>query len=111
MSKSSTAAALSATILAGMVVSILFAFALEYVAVQTIKSDFLTKTFGIQVNLDDELKPEEFMPAIQIMVLLWLFFALMRIVHHNVDFVFGIALSFLPDDARKILTLGGLKKD
>ena len=110
MSKSSTAAALSATILAGMVVSILFAFALEYVAVQTIKSDFLTKTFGIQVNLDDELKPEEFMPAIQIMVLLWLFFALMRVVHHNVDFIFGLAMSVLPTEAKQVLSMGGLKE-
>ncbi len=110
MAKSSTVAAVAGSILAGVFVSVLLAFAFEYVAVQTIKSDFLVKTFGINVTLDDELKPEEYLPAINFMVLLWLFFALMRVVHHNVDFIFGLAMSVLPTEAKQVLSMGGLKE-
>ncbi|MBP01537.1 MAG: hypothetical protein CMM25_01835 [Rhodospirillaceae bacterium] len=91
-------------------VSILFSFLFTAALDQLIKTDFLKNTFGIDVDLTDGLKPAEYMPAIWAMVALWLFFALMRIVHHNVDFVMGTVMTSLPKEVKKVLNMGGYKE-
>ena len=112
---SQTPAALAVTIAAGLLTSILFSFLFTASLDMFIKDSELgtaiKNAFGIDVNLtDDELTRGEWEPAIRGMVTLWLFFALMRIVHHNVDMFYGIILSVLPKDVVGILRTGGLKE-
>ena len=102
-----TPVALLMTVATGFAVTILFAFLFEIAATNAFKGDFLESMFGMKVNLDSELTPSEYLPGINIMIMLWFFFALMRIVQHNIDFLVGIALSSLPKQARDILTTGG----
>tara|TARA_X000001036_G_scaffold127399_1_gene120544 strand:- start:336 stop:677 length:342 start_codon:yes stop_codon:yes gene_type:complete len=108
-------AALAVTIAAGLITSILFSFLFTASLDMFVKdSELGTKikdALGIDVNLGDEKLTEgEWRPAIQGMITLWLFFALMRIVHHNVDMFYGIVLSLLPKDVVGILRTGGLKE-
>tara|TARA_X000001036_G_scaffold406491_1_gene415239 strand:+ start:1659 stop:1991 length:333 start_codon:yes stop_codon:yes gene_type:complete len=109
MSKDLSSAAM--LVAAGLVTSIFFSFLFTASLAETVKdSDWLSATFGIQVDLNDgKISREEFMPAIRIMITLWLFFALMRIVHHNVDMVAAIILATLPKDVSSVFRMGGYK--
>tara|TARA_B100001094_G_C18138713_1_gene776627 strand:+ start:1325 stop:1660 length:336 start_codon:yes stop_codon:yes gene_type:complete len=102
-----TPVALILTLGSAVAVTVLFSFLFEIAATNAIKGDFLEKTFGIKVELDTELTQSEYLPGINIMLMLWFFFALMRIVQHNVDFLVSMGLSVLPKEARDILTTGG----
>ena len=97
------------TLLVMAAVSVLFSFLFTVVLDQLIKTDFLKNTFGIEVDLSDGLKPAEYMPAIYGMLAIWLLLVLMRIVHHNVDFVMGIVMNSMGKDLRKVLSMGGYK--
>ena len=109
---SNAPATLAVTIAAGLLTSILFAFLFTTSLHMFVKDRETLKTlFGIEVDLtDDQLTEGEWQPAVQGMITLWLFFALMRIVHHNVDMFYGIVLSLLPKDVIQILRTGGLKE-
>ena len=102
--------ALLITVAAGLLTSVLFSFLFTASLAMFVKdSDYLQTMFGIEVDLQDgKLSKEEYLPAIRGMVTLWLFFALMRIVHHNVDMAFNIAVSVLPNDVTKLLKAGGM---
>tara|TARA_B100001094_G_scaffold328686_1_gene389658 strand:+ start:2059 stop:2394 length:336 start_codon:yes stop_codon:yes gene_type:complete len=102
-----TPVTLALTLLTAAFVTVVFAFMFEIAATNAIKGDLLEKTFGIKVDLDNRLTEAEYLPGINIMIMLWFFFALMRIVQHNIDFLVSIALSALPKEARDILTTGG----
>ena len=108
MSQSSTA--LLVTVAAGLLTSVLFSFLFTASLAMFVKdSETLKDVFGIVVDLDDnKLEMSEWLPAIRGMVTLWLFFALMRIVHHNVDMIFNLALSMMPSDVPKLLKAGGM---
>ena len=95
------------TLLVMAAVSLLFSFLFTVVVDKLIKTDFLKNTFGIEVDLSDGLNPAEYMPAIYGMLALWLLFVLMRVVHHNVDFVMGIVMNGMPKELRKVLSMGG----
>ena len=98
------------TVAAGLLTSVLFSFLFTAsLAMFVTDSEFLQQYFGIAVDLGDKkLSNEEYIPAIRGMVTLWLFFALMRIVHHNVDMAFNIAVSMLPKDVATLLKAGGM---
>jgi len=98
------------TMAAGLITSILFSFLFTAALSMTVKDSVMLKNlFGIEVDLNDNvLSPAEWMPAVRAMVSLWLFFALMRIVHHNVDMIFALVMGFMPNEATKVLKLGGL---
>ena len=102
-----TPVALALTLVAALAVTVLFAFLFEIAATNAFKGDLLEKTFGIKVDLDTRLTQSEYLPGINIMIMLWFFFALMRIVQHNIDFLVSMGLSALPKEARDILTTGG----
>ena len=108
-SRSTPIGAVAGALIAGVAISILFSFLLTVMLDDIVKSDWLKNNFGIEVNLNDGLKPEEYLPGIKMMVALWLLFALMRIVHHNVDFWFSMAIGALGPEAKDILTMGGYK--
>ena len=107
MSSAKEVMLLLVTLVVMAAVSILFSFLFTMVLDQLIKTDFLKNTFGIEVDLSDGLKPAEYMPAIYGMLALWLFFALMRIVHRNVDFVINIAMKSMPKEVKNVLSMGG----
>jgi len=102
--------AMLVTVAAGLVTSVLVSFLFTAALSKFVKNSELLKAyFGIDVDLSDNtLSAGEYMPAIRGMVALWLFFALMRVVHHNVDMFYGLALSVMPNEATKMLKLGGL---
>ena len=98
------------TVAAGLITSVLVSFLFTASLSMFVKNSEVLKTyFGIEVDLtDDTLKPSEYLPAIRGMISLWLLFALMRVVHHNVDMIYALVLSVMPTEATKMLKLGGL---